>query len=284
MEGRLEHWKEWKRLCALERCSDAARATLHQFAMTRFSKYAGRYGSFDSQAQARHVMQDGRHAWHLFETYLTVRKNRQGKAYKDWLFARQGTSDDAPLDIIQGGATLLMRDVVRDWLRQETTPRFFVSMHRPVGNREAGTITIEELLPVYDDPADQAVMHEYQQLARKHAVDFFAQMRPRVRVAVLARARGIPLSHPATVQAAGCSKSGLHQSLMNWLRNIKTKIHELYPDEGLREKSLLTALIMEALQERIFIWISMEKSCIRFFRLMENSEKDVPHASTAENK
>lgn len=101
----------------------------------------------DEQQGPHRFASDAEDGWHRFETHLLLKNTRGGKRYKDWLFARAEHVEWHPWDAIQGGATLLLRDVVREYLRREHAPDRVTSLHRPVGMVGDSNVTLEELLP-----------------------------------------------------------------------------------------------------------------------------------------
>ena len=118
----LNHWVEWKELCAADLCSDTARQALREFAFLRFRKFAYQYAHRTNTGGTGALVPDAGDAWHLFETHLAVKTTKQGKRYKDWLFDRVRSTKDPPLDVVQGGASLMMRDVVRERHRLRDGP------------------------------------------------------------------------------------------------------------------------------------------------------------------
>lgn len=209
--------------------------------------------------------------WHLFEVHLVTHHTRQGKRYKDWLFARIRNSPDDPVDIIRSGATLLMRDVVREHLRREFAPPHVVSIHTPLGNQGEGSLTLEDLLPSTPDPLDGVAQRECERLARTHADEAFAQTRHDERVAMAARTLGLALSHPVVENAAGCRKSRLYDAYRAMVQRVGRHIRAVYADDpdtaltlALTTVSHLTGLALE--------WAKTEKACARLFMFVEGED------------
>lgn len=228
-ELRLDSWREWRRLCALGLCAEQHQSSLREFARLQFGRYVYRY-AYKTNTDAKTLLPKGSDAWHLFETHLTVKTTRQGKHYKDWLFARVPTDTDQGR-ALDAGAALLMRDVVREYLHQETLPAETISTQSIVPDMEGCIQTIEDLLPGTIVPSDDVAVRELDRLARTHADSFASTLTHRETVAVLAKELGLSLAHEIVVRVAGCRKSMLNHVYREVLKRLALSLKELYKRE-----------------------------------------------------
>lgn len=270
MTAALEAWKEWKRRCAANLCAPASASALHAFALSRFRtcfrRYAGRAPGTEVHAL------DGTEAWHLFETHLVTGRTREGKRYKDWLFARvpAGADDAAALDTVQGGATLIMRDVVREHIRGEYMPAATMSIQQPLGGRGAD-LTLEDFLPAALDTAADVVCREYARLADRHADEFVEETSHCERIALLARQVGLPLSHPVVVRAAGQGKTAVSAAPLTFAQRITTSLRDAYNDENEEDLRTLCLMTLESVTEKILSWGLAENGPGRAFLLVKGT-------------
>jgi hypothetical protein len=207
-------------------------------------------------------------AWHLLETHFVVATTREGKRYKDWLFAR-GDGEDSKIlhQAIEGGATLIMRDVVREYLRREYSPPFVVSLNMPV-SREEVHFTLEDLLPAQADPACEVEIRELGRLARSHAKMFLAEMTRRERVALLGRHLGLSVAHRALEQAAACGKSALSAALREFVLHVAGRLRSEYPDDDACCIRVLLGMVIERVRDYVVEWaLNTENGCSHLFAL-----------------
>jgi len=87
---RWSDWCEWKACCALARCANDTRARLAGFAAYRLRIAARRAAGMTNLLQGveARLPSDPELVWHLFESHTVITHTREGKAYKEWLFAR----------------------------------------------------------------------------------------------------------------------------------------------------------------------------------------------------
>jgi len=276
----LKAWTEWRKRCALALCSRAAQAGLEAFAGVRFRALLRKCGG-PATACAAPAARD---AWHLFETHLTVRSTAGGKRYKDWLFARvpRGGSAQDSVDAVQGGAWLLMRDVVREHLRREIAPPNTVSLQAPLQPGDATPLTLEDLLPGEDDPARCVERREYESLARQHAEELFADLTDRERVAILAKTLNLSLAHKAVVRAAGCGKSALNDAFRAFLQAVAARLRARYADDEAESVLRLTLLTLAELKGRAFLWGKSENGCPELF-LYSRGQRGLGNEEAAQN-
>ncbi len=240
-------WTEWKNRCALSLCHQSVQDELRNFASVHFALCLRRYSFRAGKTEGRSVPFDG-DAWHLFETHLAVRNTRQGKKYKEWLFARLPGSEYGDLEALAGGAALLIRDVAREHLRREYAPSNTVSMDSPVyGTGDAG-LWLGDLLPGSIDPADEVARREFEGIAADQAQAMFHKMEQRVRVVFLAKELRISLAHAEVEKAAGCRKSALNESYHAFIVKAADEIKERFSGEDTESVRLLTVMILQELK------------------------------------
>jgi hypothetical protein len=254
-------WSEWRQQCAAALCSHPARHTLHAWAYARFSRLLERCAARTKRTAPPAHSVSPRDAWHLFETYLTVPGSAGGKSYKKWLFSRTARSSDHPLDVVQSGASLIMRDVTRRYLRQEQHSWCMDSLDRPLTGDGATAPTGRELLACVADPADEAARREFERLAGDHAARLIEGIDKVDRVVLLARHCGRPLSDPEIERLAGRRKSALGRRYRAMVNAVVGELRALYPDDDGQGHLLLGAMTVENLQERVFL---QEKVEMRF--------------------
>lgn len=246
------------------------------FAEFHFRRFIRRY-AFRTNAPAEGAMLSARDSWHLLETHMTARQTRDGKKYKDWLFARIPADSPSPMRAVAGGAVLLMREAAREYLARETAPARQVSLNSPLPSAGSGALVLEDLLPDTMNPADEAARREYEALAREYAEEWFAALGARDRVILLARHLGLPLNHPLVEQAAGCRKSKAFAALKSLVETLATDLKREYPEDPLDALRLLAVLTLEALHQRVQGWAQSEPRCLDLFSLASNYEETSLH-------
>ena len=264
MPTMIEHWDEWRRRCAVLRCGPAAQAALRGFAWARFSHYA-RHAL--GEADARMRVPSAADCWHLFETHLSVAQPRSGRRYKEWLFARLEHAQDPPLDVIQGGASLLVRTVVRSWLLAEGPQRNMQTLSAPVAADETGVLEWEDLLAA--PPADGPEQAEIEQAAVQLLPVCLAGLTRAERLVLLAKQLDIPLYDPAVLRLAGVGRSrasalwrGVFQHVAAWTRRH-------HPQEPRDWQLQLALLVSRKLGEKILFWGRVEKTAQPLFYMVE---------------
>ena len=245
----VQYWREWRRHCALGLCGDGVRNELTGFVATRFQYYVRKCAHLTNADSPVQLIPQAADAWHLFETAVRIRNTRTGKSYKQWLFARcrAGEGDSVALD---GGVSLLVRDVVRDYLRREHSPRIMASIDRPLCNKEGSTLSLHELLP---DPAggDAVEQREIKRLAESCARDIIRRLAKNERVALAARAYGVPLSDLKVLAAADCGKSALAEAYSRGLRHIADYVNERFANEDRATRAELAIATLAKIDENV---------------------------------
>ena len=249
-ENPLGQWREWHARCALGLCGAEAQDGLRSFAQARFAHCLSHHGlpGYSSEGAGDMTARD---AWHLFETHVGLRSTGGGLPYKQWLFARTSRSDDPPLDVIQGGASLIMRDVVREWLRSERHPPGTQSLDAPLGGAYDSGLTLQDLLPGSLDPVDEVARREFEELAGRYAASAARELSPRERLVLLSKASGMALTDPRLALAAGRSKTTLHEAYRNVVERVASRIRADCGADDRESALLLTRMTLERLKQML---------------------------------
>jgi hypothetical protein len=258
-------WIEWKERCALSLCAESTIALLQDFARQRFRNYFRTYAARSGLRSSSLSGFEGRDFWHLFETHVQINASREGKRYKDWLFARAGGPADLSAERLESGATLLMRDVVREFLRQEYSAAWMQSIQSNVRAGEEGGWTLEDLLPGEADPISDVMEREYMELADKEAARILQELSRREKIAIAAREAGLSLADPRVEQAAGCRKSMLNRAWKDVAEKVVKDIRRAWSDEDPEAVLQLTLKVFDAVKKDTISWISSEKDLADFF-------------------
>lgn len=259
-------WLQWHARCALARCDAEPAGILRHFAWTRSVSLIHRLGTLAEGL----AVPAAREAWHLFEVHLVTGRTREGKRYKEWLFARSaGQTGPARLDTIQGGATLILRDVVRETIRREVRPFGTCSIDAPIHGTEG--LTLADLVAGGSSPADDAAAREIEVLAQRTAERIFGTASRRVRIGLCLRELGLSLDGPAVERAAGCGKSSLHSAVRIFTTGLAVAVCHAHPSETPDTAHAIAARAMQILRERAREWGRLEKSLARFFLQVEGT-------------
>jgi hypothetical protein len=253
MKPELKDWIEWKQRCARDLCGDETQKRLGGFAQSRFGIQLRRQVSVTNlhEGDALRQLPSADDAWHQFESYAALKQTRQGKCYKEWIFARVAGSSSAPLDVIQSGASLVMRSAVRTYLRSEYARFKAVSMDQPLGGT---TLTMADLLPGSSNPADAAAENEYNSMAELYCRRFIENISRRERIGLLAKFEGIALDHPQVLEAAGCAKSTLHQVVRDLVRKLYDDLKREFSEDGSEAVRAFTILVLQHLEKELREW------------------------------
>jgi hypothetical protein len=259
----LANWQEWKDRCALALCGEDARRLLPGFVLARFSHFAHAYAATTNAGAASGLIPSSSEAWHRFETHFQLHDSPGGKKYKEWLFAGMETRGYSAQESVEAGASLLIRDVVREYLRKEHSSRRMVSMSQGVlccpGERE--TLSVEDLLPGTVDTMRAVEDRDLGALARSDAEWAFAGLDRRERIALLTHAAGLSLAHPEAVKAAGCGRSTLNAAFHGALNGIAACVRERHPREAASVQASLACLVFEHVNRLVLLWGRLENDC-----------------------
>lgn len=266
---RLAEWHEWKDRCALDLCSGPTQQSLAAFAAIHFGRFLRRYAHLTNQPRLSSQL-TGRESWHHLETFLMVRNSSEGKRYKEWLFAR---ADGAPagdqLDAVAGTAALLLRDAVREHLRQEHAPRGMVSLSAPVPGAESAGLTLEDLLPGSISPADEVAAREFERIAEAHARAFFDAAERRGRVAILAKHLGLSLADPSVLHKAGCAKSMLNDAYHRLFEDVSRRLKAEYCNDDADAVRLIVLMTFQQMSELSREWGRSDLSAAQLIAMAE---------------
>lgn len=245
----FDHWCEWKKRCALTDCGPEAQSALMAFGRERWAKYLSSEGGYGSPEQGELSTKD---IWHRFEAWCWTEHIVNGKAYKDWLFKRLATHHGTPLQIVQSGATLLMRDVVREYLRHEGRSRR-PGQRKPEPSLDEsvpgtdGAVTYGDLLPGELETESLAVLGDYQRLGREGAQAAFGDLSELQRIVLAARGLGLPLSNPEVERIAGRKKSVLSDTVAKLEATIISQVDAKYRTDDEAGRRLLAAITLKEL-------------------------------------
>ncbi|MDP6526240.1 MAG: hypothetical protein QGI24_02810 [Kiritimatiellia bacterium] len=268
-KAQIQNWFEWKRQCALALCSPCTRHVLRQFAHARFRYYVAKYLHRTNLRNPAVISVEDRQAWHLFESHLELKTTRRGKAYKNWLLSRANEDEEGAIQALESGASLIVRDVVREFMRKEISPPRTMSLSRPLNDDFARPMTMADLLPGEIDPTSKVEMREYSELAGGHAGDAFDDMKRREKIAVFCRSMGISLAHHVVAEITGCRKSSLSNSYRDAITRIASHIQHKYVKEDSESVKTLTLMTVQIVKEKVVAWAKLEKSCARLFKVAE---------------
>jgi len=244
-------WQEWGERCAADLCSEDTQAALHEFASMKWSLYLER-GTRGSEIPGSGKI-SSQEAWQRFENYCWIKPTGEGKSTKSYLFTQLDIGKEGtPTDIVRASASLIMRSVVRDFLRHEGPLRFpghakpaLSLSDAPPNSRES--LTYEDLLRDTRDPSKEAEFRELEQLAVTEAVEILAGLKERQLIVITACALGIALSNPEVEKIAECKKSVLSEELKKTLRDIEKRIHKDYAEEDVRGRIELAEQVFRAI-------------------------------------
>lgn len=270
-------WRHWHEQCAIGKCSPHHAATLQQFGRSRFITYINRYASRIGHTGSDLHHADADHAWHLFETYCQLSTSRNGKHYKDWLLQRaEDPGATSWIEAVESGASLLLRDAVRELLRNEHSAAFMTSLHRSVGGNPDTPYSLEELIPDTDDPADRVAEQELSNLAADIAHTCFPRFERRHRIALWARINEIPLSDPRLHKKTRCSKTMLYAAYQESVHLVFAEIHRKLPGEPPNIFSATATFALSHAAKMIEANFFSEKSNARFLRSMNLKQTNTP--------
>lgn len=270
---RLPAWQEWKVRCARGRCSPEHQAMLADFAGGRFRTYVRRYAARTGIREAGQItaLYPPEDAWHLFESHLCGRALPGGKHYKDWIFTRPPGGVNTALQGIEAGASLIVRDVVRDRLRSDYAPASCLSIEVEIFANEIALPTAPTVFLASPDPLDETAAREYEELARQHARQAFTDMTLRERITVLARELGLTFSDPAVARAAGCRKSALYDAYQAFFVRMSQWMRETYPDDDTAAVMALTLMLIRGTRDHLEAWARQAECCVSLRGALETS-------------
>ncbi|HMP89233.1 MAG TPA: hypothetical protein PJ991_03480 [Kiritimatiellia bacterium] len=258
-------WLEWRRVCAADLCCDATATMLRRFGASRFYAYMNKVETHSGRGMRRSLLYDVNNAWHLLETHAAIGKTRSGKRYKDWLFDRVGPEVESRIRAIEGGATLLMRDVVRQYLRRERGPAFMTSLETKYTEANA-SYSLDEWLPGQVNPLNDMAQREWQEIAWHHARDYYSRLESSERIILWARFNGFSLNDERIARWTKTSASLLYKKHLALIDDLGAWIKNKHPDESSAALLHMCRLMLDNLAELITENIYKEKRAVRFFK------------------
>jgi len=267
----INHWLKWKEKCALALCPPDMQPVLQAFVHSRYRRYAIQYSSAFQAGEIEMSSLNANEAWHWFESYFQLHRNRQGKSYKDWLFARTSAGKPAAdSGDIESGVSLLLRDVVRDRLRSECSSRRVLSLDaNACSSEESQPISLMELLPNDFDTNNEVERREIEKIASALADSAIDSLSHRERLALFGRELGLSLTTPLLLKAAGCGKTALAEAHRTALMAVARHITAAYPDESRSTQASLTVAVFSLIRHKIISWARAENGLSEFLNTMK---------------
>jgi hypothetical protein len=211
---------------------------------------------------------------------MLIKGDARGKRYKDWLFARVNGSADDPIDVIQGGATLIIRDAVREYLRRECPMPDALSLDMPLsGDEGRGAVTFVDVLAAKPDPSFDVCLREHVRLAEGHARAWLGDVTVRERIALAAKALGLSLAHPGVVALSDCTKSSLNRAYHEFLRRTADRLSTEYAGDDKESVLSLALLVVRSISALILEQKKWEELVSQLFRLVE-VKRQTEHTKT----
>lgn len=260
-----EGWRQWKERCAAALCDPEVEEAFQRFGRRHFQAHARFVPEASRQGAGWTRKVEGREAWHLLEAHFLAGRARSGKRYKDWLFLRCDGGAGDWLQAMEGGASVLMRDVVRETVRRECPPSFMHSMDSIDDSEE---IPIEELIPSETyDPWRNLAEEEWLEQARHLAGEIVPRLGRRERVALWARSMGYGLSSSKVCHFANCTPGFLYKVHKIAVSSVCEQVRLFLPGASAVEHLHLARLVLEAAGQALAGSIHKERGAGRFFRV-----------------
>jgi len=260
-EEELKAWEEWRARCAVALLEEEQRIWLTGVIAKRFRLRLRKLAAAGIWSGSPPDAPSERECAHLFESHLQLHQRRDGKSYKHWLLTR-GRRD---LDTVQSGVMLLIRNVVKDWVKH-THPRTApLSLQETFGS----DVTLEQCLPgeVRDlqSPVRIWVLEQLQSWAESLAVEEKRML--------AIRAKGWVFSSPRALAVAGVGKTTLHKLHRSLLKTWADRIMEAHPGVEASEASAALLEAMDQAGER-FLHLLMENRIPAAFKEAKDPHGD----------
>lgn len=235
----FECWNQWRERCAAALCSQTCADALRVFGFVRFRTYVQRLNRPVELPSAEVC-------WHLFESRIALQDSRPGKSAKNWLFARTRDPDQL-FDAVQGGASLIMRDVVRDWIRRECPPREQVSLDVVAPGTDLPLIS---MVPCVVPARDTVEDREDAQLADALAVSMCNELPDKAKRLLAACSEGLSLNHPGLDARTGCGRSARYTLWHRLLHQVADAVKDGFAEENAAYQLHMAGLVLESLQKK----------------------------------
>jgi len=257
-EEEMAAWRNWKDLCALALISNTERIQLQQVISDRFRSMVRKVNLHGRGALTAPPNPD---CAHLFESYCAMHQRRDGKKYKQWLLSR-GRQD---LDTVQSGVMLLIRNVVREWVRDSHPQTAEVSLQHFLG-QGATPVTLEELLPDTKSETRTAEQSEWIEETIRNEVESLEAVE---RAVLLIRARGSVFSAAGIREEFGFGKTALHKYHRLLLERWAAEARDLFPELAPAEGAGLVLDLMDGMGKKLFRQSFAENNDFSAFGEME---------------
>jgi hypothetical protein len=245
----FEDWMQWKERCALGLCEVLRADRLAAYAHSQFKSHAGKLPEHFGPGRKALSNTDGKTAFHYLETFCLTRNPKVsalGKDYKEWIFLRLKTlPEGTPLSIVEKGASLVLRDAVRQLAAKELNP-----FPEDSGVGDDG-FPSEQQLP---DPRVEelgATYRAHAEEAGRQASRLFPGLTGRERELLVVRHRGLHFNDPGVVEICGVRKSQLFAKARELEHRIKDQIRPFVPSDGMAAEMLLLRMTWKRLAELV---------------------------------
>jgi hypothetical protein len=259
----LEDWREWKVRCALELCGAPARHELQGFVAAKFAHFIRAYTASRQGPLSIGGGVSMAEAWHRFETHFRLHNSPGGKSFKEWLFSRKNTKGYSAQESVEAGATVLVRDVVRELLRREyraaRTISYSEEIAGPVAEESPG---VEELLPGGNDTGRIVEERDLDELARRASEHAFAELDHRQRVALLAHQAGLSLVDASVIGEARCGRGTMYAAFRGALACIAACARLRYASEERGVQAVLACRMYSHVSRLVFAWGKAETGLV----------------------
>ena len=257
----VANWLIWKEKCALALCPIKAQLELAFFVGTRFRRYASTCSAAFRGLDAEALNPTASQSWHWFETYFKIHSTRQGKSYKEWLFSRSAAATGPDIETLEGGVSLLLRNVVREQLRSEYSSSRVVSLQtNTCPYSGSGQPTMEDMLPdPTTDTFSEVVKADICRQAEQLTGAVFLTLSRRQRVAILGREVGASLTHPVLLKAAACKKSALSDAYSEALHLIASHVANTCQSEARNICADIAIAVFNGVRHQTIVWANAEK-------------------------
>ncbi len=225
-------WVEWEQRCALGLISKEAREQLELCFASRFRaalrrvEHAGLLRDVPPCPPARDCA-------HWLETYCALHQRREGKSYKRWLIERGEHSG------VESGLSLLMRMVLREWLRVEQ------GIGRGEQHWVQGLWEDAEMERWVPDPRPAGISQELRSWAQEQLPRWQAGLTAAERSVLRLRHEGRPL-YDRSAGSRGAGKSQIYAARRQLWETLAAELQAEAPD---LEPAQLTLWLQELLDE-----------------------------------
>jgi hypothetical protein len=186
---------------------------------------------------------------------------RDGKKYKHWLLTR-GRRD---VDTVQSGVMLLIRNVVREWVRDAYPQTAELSLQQIIRSKK----TLEQLLP--SSAPDQRSSEQTDWLTQKLSSDL-AKMDSIEQVVLLLRAQGRVFSAPGIQAEFGVGKTTLHKYHRQILEREAAELSDHFPGLSVEDASALVLDLLDGWGKQLFSNFLAENTGTPAFKKVKEPE------------